>query len=63
METITAYSPRSMKAQLRLANTQGCAYAVIIGEAELEKGVVALRDMRTASQEEITPEALVERLG
>jgi histidyl-tRNA synthetase len=52
-----------MKAQLRLANTQGCAYAVIIGEAELEKGVVALRDMRTASQEEITPEALVERLG
>ena len=61
--TVTAYSPRSLKAQLRQANTQGCAYAVIIGEEELAKGVVALRNMQTASQEEIAPDKLVEKLG
>jgi histidyl-tRNA synthetase len=59
----TAYSPRSLKAQLRLANTQGCAYAVIIGEEELARGTVALRNLRTASQEEITPDKLLEKLG
>lgn len=63
VSTISTYSPRSLKAQLRLANTQGCTYTVLIGEEELANGVVSLRDMRAASQEEITPEALITRLS
>ena len=60
---ISAYSPRSLKAQLRLANTQNCTYAVIIGEEEAARGVVTLRDMQAASQEEITPGELAARLS
>jgi histidyl-tRNA synthetase len=60
---VTAYSPRSLKAQLRLANSQGCSYAVIIGEEELAKGILVLRNLQSASQEEIAPDKLVERLG
>jgi len=63
VNAVSIYSPRSLKAQLRLANTLGCTYAVIIGEAELAQGVVTLRDMQAANQEEITPEALVAKLG
>ena len=60
--TLSSYSPRSLKAQLRLANTQGCTYVVIIGEEELTRGVIALRNMHSASQEEIAPEALIPKL-
>jgi len=61
--TIVTHSPRSLKAQLRLSNTYGCAYTVIIGTEELTRGVVSLRDMQAASQEEIAPDALIARLG
>ena len=63
VNTITTYSMRSLKAQLRLANTHGCTYAVIIGEEELARGVVSLRNMQAASQEEVTPDELIARLG
>jgi len=62
VSAVTVYNPRSLKAQLRLANTQGCHYTVIIGEAELVRRVVILRDMQTANQEEIALDALVARL-
>ncbi|MCL2150356.1 MAG: histidine--tRNA ligase [Dehalococcoidia bacterium] len=63
VDAAATYSSRSLKAQLRLANTLGCSYTVIIGEEELTRGTLSLRNMQVASQEEITPDALIARLG
>ena len=40
------YEQRSMKAQMKLADRSGAAYAVIIGSNELEAGTVVLRALR-----------------
>jgi len=50
---IAAMGIRSLKAQLRQANTLGAHYAVIIGEQEVKTGTVILRDMTTAQQKTI----------
>lgn len=44
---------RSMKAQLRHADRERFATAAIIGDDELARGVVALRDMETGEQLEV----------
>ena len=54
--------PVKMKKQLTYANTKGIAYVAIIGESELEKGVVTLKDMAGGCQCELTPDALVAQL-
>ena len=59
---VTVYTPRSMKAQLRQADGAGCHFAAIIGEEELAQGFVTLRDLRTAQQEPVPLDRLVERL-
>jgi histidyl-tRNA synthetase len=59
---LTCYGPRSLKAQLRQADGAGCRYAVIVGESELAKGVVILRDLGSASQEELLTGRLAARL-
>ncbi len=43
-------SPRSLKAQLRQASGLGARYALILGESELEKGEILLRDMSNSEQ-------------
>ncbi|MFC1967750.1 His/Gly/Thr/Pro-type tRNA ligase C-terminal domain-containing protein, partial [Chloroflexota bacterium] len=53
---------RSLKAQLRQANSLGIGHAVIIGEEELKTGMAVLRDMANASQETIATGELVNRL-
>ena len=50
---LQASSSKSLKAQLRQANNFDIHYAVIIGEQEVETGMVVLRDMTTAKQENI----------
>jgi len=50
---IVATGNKSLKAQLRQANTLGVRYAVIIGEEEVRSGTVALRDMTTARQKTV----------
>ncbi|MFC2001299.1 histidine--tRNA ligase [Chloroflexota bacterium] len=52
---ITATGNRSLKAQLRQANTLGVPYTVIIGEQEVKTASVILRDMRNARQKTIPP--------
>jgi histidyl-tRNA synthetase len=47
---IEALGDKSLKAQLRQANTIGAHYAVIIGEQELKTGTVIVRDMTSAEQ-------------
>ncbi|MFC1959023.1 histidine--tRNA ligase [Chloroflexota bacterium] len=50
---IEAAGNRSLKAQLRQANTLGVRHTVIIGDQEIKTGTVILRDMTTAQQETV----------
>ena len=47
---LQASGSRSLKAQLRQANSFDAHYVVIIGEEELKTGTVILRDMTNAQQ-------------
>jgi len=44
---------RSLRSQMRTANKLRAKYVIIIGDEEIEKGVVTLRDMRDGQQETI----------
>ena len=48
------YANRSAKGQFRQADRSGAAFAAIIGEAELERGVCTLRDMRSGEERTVT---------
>ena len=50
---IEAIGNKSLKAQLRQANTLGARHTVIIGEQEIKTGTVILRDMTTSQQKTI----------
>jgi histidyl-tRNA synthetase len=50
----------SMKALLRRGNTLGARLVLILGEAELEKNVVGVKDMAAHAQEEIGRDAVVD---
>lgn len=60
---IMATGQRSLKAQLRQANTSAIRHAVIIGEQEVKSGTVVLRDMTNARQKTVNPAALPGLLG
>jgi histidyl-tRNA synthetase len=59
---VEAVGSRSLKAQLRQANSLGARYAVIIGEQELAAGNVVLRDMTSAQQETVSLSQLPQQL-
>ena len=44
---------RGLKAQLKYADRLGARYCAVLGDNELEKGVVALRDMKYSTQEDV----------
>ena len=58
-----AFEDRPLKAQLKMADRSGAAYAAILGERELDAGVVTLRRLDDGSQEEVAAEAVVEVLS
>lgn len=61
------YQEKSLKAQLRRADKLRAKKVVVIGEDELQKGVILLKDMQTGLQEELplndALRALKERLS
>ena len=60
---IETMGSKSLKAQLRQANTLGVHYSVIIGEEEVKSGTVILRDMTSAEQKTIPVSQLQGLLG
>jgi histidyl-tRNA synthetase len=60
---IVSSGERSLKAQLRHANSLGTGYAAIIGEDEVKARTIMLRNMENGEQQEIQPEELKEFLG
>ncbi|MDG1500886.1 MAG: histidine--tRNA ligase [Planctomycetota bacterium] len=53
---------RSFKAQMKAAGKGDHRYAVILGEDELARGVVQLKDLGAKSQEEVPRDGLVEAI-
>jgi histidyl-tRNA synthetase len=60
---IEALGDKSLKAQMRQANSLGARYAVIIGEEELRAGTVILRDMESAQQVAVPVKEVAGRLA
>jgi histidyl-tRNA synthetase len=58
----TDYIERSLKAKMRQANDLGARYCIIIGEDELLKGTVSLKDMTSGEQKEISEKDLLNHL-
>ncbi len=50
---------RPLKAQLKMADRSGAGFAAIIGEQELQDGVVTMRDLREGTQERVKRPELV----
>ena len=48
-----SHKKRSLKANLRKANRIGCPWVAMIGENELAKGVILLRNMKSKEQTEV----------
>jgi histidyl-tRNA synthetase len=57
-----AVDDRSLKAQLKQANTLGFSHAVVIGEEELRTGSVTLRDMAKGEQSQLSPDETISKL-
>jgi len=57
------YSGGSLKSQMRIANKIGARYTVIVGEEELSKNMVILRNMQTKEQKEVQIDNLIKELN
>ncbi|WP_461833002.1 histidine--tRNA ligase, partial [Desulfothermus sp.] len=57
-ECVCFYEVKSVKAHLRAANKSGARYCIIIGEDELLKRKVTLKDLITGDQKELSLESL-----
>jgi histidyl-tRNA synthetase len=54
--------PDKMKKQMNYANRKGVKYVAIIGENEMNNGMIALKNMETGDQQLITLANLVSHL-
>ncbi len=58
----TDYENKSLKAAMRQANDLQARFVLIIGEDELKKNVITLKDMHLSSQEEVSGQDLIRTL-
>lgn len=57
------HESKSFKGQLKLAVNSKAKYFIIIGEEEVEQGLFTVKDSNTQTQEKMTLEALIKKLG
>jgi histidyl-tRNA synthetase len=57
------YAQRSLKAKMRRANELGARYCLIIGENELKKNIVILKNMTSGEQKEVPEAELLNQLS
>lgn len=59
-----AYEGKSLKSQMRYADSLGADYVLILGDNEIEKEIITIRDMRSKAQYELplNPDALPEEM-
>jgi histidyl-tRNA synthetase len=53
ISTDASFEPRSLKAQLRMADRSGARFAVIVGQKEAEAGTVTIRRLSDGHQQEL----------
>ncbi|MGH2641745.1 MAG: histidine--tRNA ligase [Actinomycetota bacterium] len=58
-----AFEDRPLKAQLKMADRTGATFAAIVGERELEAGVVTLRRLSDGDQQEVAAGSLAEAVA
>ncbi|PIE33944.1 histidine--tRNA ligase [candidate division KSB3 bacterium] len=63
IRTEVEYQKKSLKSQMKKAGKLGVSYTVLLGENELQKGEVVLRNMAESSQKDVTMEHLVKILS
>ena len=63
MAAILGPTDRSLRSQLRYASSTDATHAVIVGDEELRKGVVILRDLAKSEQQEVGRDRLLQALG
>ncbi len=56
------YAGRSLKSQMKRADRLKCAYALILGEREIEENSALLRNMHESAQEEVCLDDLEETI-
>lgn len=56
-------SPKSLKSQMRSADKSGARFSIILGEDELKKGILVVKDMTTGKQEEFSFEGAAAALA
>ena len=56
------YLNRSLKAAMRAANDAGARYVLILGENELKKNVISLKDMSNSTQRDVNIQDLTKEL-
>ena len=56
------YNNVKLKKQFDYADKKGIKFLAIVGENEVNKGVVTLKNLQTGEQEEVTPDALAEKI-
>jgi len=60
VEAHMEYEGRSIKSQMKRADRLKAAYALILGEDELARGVVTVKDMRAGEQSQVGRDAILE---
>lgn len=58
----TDYEGKSLKGAMRKGNDLGARYVLLIGEDELKKNIVTVKDMVSGEQREVKPEKLIAEL-
>ncbi|MCG8345602.1 MAG: His/Gly/Thr/Pro-type tRNA ligase C-terminal domain-containing protein, partial [Chlorobiales bacterium] len=53
---------RSMKAQMREANRMRAAYALFVGESEIQRKVYGLKNLGSSEQESLSIQEVIEKL-
>lgn len=62
LKVLSDVCDRGLKAQFKYSDRLNADYTVVIGDDELSKGVVSLRDMKNSTQEEVAIDKLLERI-
>ncbi|HVN97133.1 MAG TPA: histidine--tRNA ligase [Syntrophorhabdaceae bacterium] len=60
-----SYEMKSLKSQMRYADSMGAGYVLILGDEEIDKEIIVLRDMKNKNQQEIplNPQKIIEEFG
>ncbi|PCH71578.1 MAG: histidine--tRNA ligase [Bacteroidales bacterium] len=56
-------SSAKMKKQMTYANNKNIPFVILVGESEIEEGLVSLKNMESGEQEKLTPQQLIEKLA